>query len=62
MNVFDSPKLKISRASMHIEELAKEISDFFKSNPYRFMTEKDGDPAFSVISFKTVVRFPKKYR
>jgi hypothetical protein len=60
MNVFDSPKLKISRASAHIEELAKEISDFFESNQYRFITEKDADPVFSVIKLQDGGPLPEK--
>ena len=48
----DGPKLKISRARAHIEELAKAISNFSKSTPYDFITEKDDDPAFSVIKLK----------
>jgi hypothetical protein len=60
MSAFDSSKLKISRASAHIEELAKEISDFSKSNPYRFIIEKDADPAFSVIKLQSGGPLPEK--
>ena len=52
MNAFNGPKLKITRARAHIEELTKAISNFSKSNPYHFITEKDDDPAFSVIKLK----------
>lgn len=54
---FVGPKLKIKRAKKHIQELEREIGEFFEGNPYGLLTDidpKTGEKVFRVRVYKTV--------